>query len=112
AVAWTAVPAGRRDSSRSGVVCERTAGRKDRRAGCETASTGGTVGSRGLHHPQYAEFHPPHPPRKSPPPQALHNLEADRAAAANEHSRRPVARSLPGSARADEYTTASPAAVE
>ena len=50
--------------------------------------------------------------RKGPPPQPLHLLEADRAAAADDDLRRPVARVVHRAARADQHAAAGAAADE
>ena len=50
--------------------------------------------------------------REGAPPQPLHVLEADLAAAADDHVRRPLARGLPGAPRANQHAASGAAALE
>ena len=57
-----------------------------------------------------AHFKADYGPREGPSPQPVHVLEADLAAAADDHVRRPLARGVPGAPRADQHTASGAAA--
>ena len=87
-----------------GGLLGRDRGRTERQA----APAVRTLGSGRLHRQQYGPFQGRHRRRESPPPQLLHVLETDVAAAADDDVRRPLARVVPGAPRADQHAAPGP----
>ena len=91
------------------LFVERPAGRDGRRAERQAAAAVRALGGRRLYRQQHGAFHGRHRRGEGPPPQPLHLLEADLAAAADDHVRRPLARGVPGPPRADQHAAPGPA---
>ena len=91
----------------SGLLIERVGG-----ASVKPPQPFGLWEAVGLYRQQHGPLQGRSGRREGPSPQPLHVLEANLAAAADDHVRRPLARVVPGAPRADQYAASGALALE